>query len=157
LLESHPEAARVAATRRVGDPCLQPVVELADELPIGVAPGGDQMLVRSFGQLLEERGVTNELDDSLEIREILLERDVVIRRLYDAGVLPGKEDHRGPKCRGLEESRGDGVDRRRGRNDVEDFSLDFGVLRHRMVGDVPPYRELDLAVVVDDRRSALTR
>src|SRR5690242_8838783 len=71
---------------------------------------GDQVTVRARRHLAEERVVADRSGDRLEVRKVLLERNVVHPRLDHIRVPAGEVDHRGAECSSLEDTRGDGLD-----------------------------------------------
>src|SRR5262245_32212497 len=63
----------------------------------------------TIGERTEEARVTKLRHDLVEVREVLLQPDIVPVRLDNTGVLSGKQDERRAKCRRLEDPRRDDV------------------------------------------------
>ena len=134
---------------------VERAVEALDEPRDRVPLGADNLIERQAGHPLECGRVAQALDDLAEVREVLLQRDVVPLGLEDARVLAGEQHQRSPQRDRLEDPRRDHVHHHIALERRQHVAVDVVVGRGGVLLLVRADAALDRAVEVGDRRAAL--
>src|SRR5262249_41261543 len=107
------------------DATLDDLVEFFDEVSLAVVSRGDHVFVGATGQLVDCVRILYSLDDLVDVREVLFEREVVIPGLDGSGVVPREHDHRAPHRGCFEEARRQRLDLRGPRKARKNLALDL--------------------------------